>query len=89
MQVVMEVDAVHAEKKSSEKYDNEVQMCTGQDVPHLSTRESLPISIPMNITSNVDTNVNYNITLQDISSPKSSSKVNLENFTVLNMASKS
>ena len=43
----------------------------------------------MNTTSNVDTNVNCNITLQDISSPKSSSKVNLENVTVLNMASKS
>ena len=43
----------------------------------------------MNTTGDVDTNVNCNITLQDISSPKSSSKVNLENVTVLNMASKS
>ena len=76
MQVIMEVDAVCAEKNISQKDDNDVEMRTAPDVPDLSSRGSFHVSIPMKTTNNVDTNVNCNITLQDISSPKSSSKVN-------------
>ena len=76
MQVIMEVDAVCAEKNISQKDENDVEMRTAPDVPDLSSRGSFHVSIPMKTTNNVDTNVNCNITLQDISSPKSSSKVN-------------